>query len=83
MSSAHPRGRELRDVRVRCELELATAAEELNVPARDLRALEWDRPDLLRNERYARKLLKRYERWLQPDDIPRPVRIREEPPAEG
>lgn len=53
------------------------------MPARDLRALEWDRPDLLRNERYARKLLKRYERWLQPDDIPRPVRIREEPPAEG
>jgi hypothetical protein len=43
------------------------------VPPGDLRALEWDRADLL-GERYAAKLLRSYVEWLEPDGVPRPVK---------
>ena len=67
-------GNDLRQARIRCEFELRVVAHELGVPARDLRAVEWDRLDLLKSDRYAKKLIRRYEEWLAPDGVPRPVR---------
>jgi hypothetical protein len=58
-------------------------ARELNVPPGDLRALEWERLDLL-GDRYAAKLLRSYVEWLEPEGVPRPVRGSVEPrPASG
>ena len=73
-SPAGSMGNDLRQARIRCEFELRVVARELGVPARDLRAVEWDRLDLLKSDRYARKLIRRYEEWLAPAGVPRPVR---------
>ena len=67
----HCRGDELREARERCGRDLASVAMELRVPVRDLRALEWNRPDLLKSERYAKRLLDDYRGWLGPDNRPR------------
>jgi Domain of unknown function (DUF4115)/Helix-turn-helix domain len=45
-------------------LELEDAAAALSVPARNLRALEWDRADLLGNPREADQLHLRYAAFL-------------------
>lgn len=71
--SANRSGEELRSARVRCGYDLGSVARELGVPPGDLRALEWNRTDLL-GERYASKLAKRYVKWLEPEGVPRPVR---------
>jgi cytoskeletal protein RodZ len=72
--AARTSGPELRRARIRCGLELRDVARELGVPSGDLRAVEWDRLDLLSSARYGEKLVRRYEEWLKPDGIPRPVR---------
>jgi cytoskeletal protein RodZ len=66
---------DFRRARVRCGFELRDVARELGVPPGDLRAVEWGRLDLLSNRRYAEKLVRRYEEWLAPDGVPRPVRV--------
>jgi cytoskeletal protein RodZ len=53
---------------------LRDVAADLRVPPADLRAIEWDRLELLRNPRYANWLVRRYEDWFTPDGMPRPVR---------
>lgn len=73
-------GDELRRTRVRCGYDLNSVAEALGVPPGDLRALEWDRIDLL-GERYAAKLLRRYLKWLEPDGVPRPFKEHMGPPG--
>jgi cytoskeletal protein RodZ len=68
-------GSELRRARILCGVELRDVARELGVPPGHLRAVEWDRLDLLGSERYAAKLVRRYEDWLAPDGVPRPIRV--------
>lgn len=68
-------GSEFRRARVRCGVEVRDVARQLGVPPGDLRAVEWDRLDLLASERYAEKLVRRYEEWLAPEGVPRPVRV--------
>ncbi|HEV3478776.1 MAG TPA: helix-turn-helix domain-containing protein [Gaiellaceae bacterium] len=68
-------GGELRQARIRCGVELRDVARELGVPSADLRAIEWERLDLLPSGRYAEKLIHRYEDWLAPDGVQRPVRV--------
>jgi hypothetical protein len=46
------------------ELELADAAAELGVPAKSLRALEWDRPDLVGGFGEADRITRRYAALL-------------------
>jgi cytoskeletal protein RodZ len=67
-------GNELRDARIRCGVELRAVARDLGVHPRDLRAVEWERFDLLRSPAHAEKLVRRYEEWLAPGGVPRPVR---------
>lgn len=67
-------GSELRRARVRCGVEVRDLARELGVPPGDIRAVEWDRVDLLASPRYGERLVRRYEDWLAPDGVPRPVR---------
>lgn len=57
-------GETLRTRRVRRGLDLADAAAELGVPAKSLRALEWDRPDLLPSPGEADHLHLRYAAFL-------------------
>jgi hypothetical protein len=71
-SSVDLTGEDLRRARTRCGYDLASVAVELGVAPGDLRALEWDRPDLL-GERRAARLRRRYLDWLQPEGIPRPI----------
>ncbi len=66
-------GDELRRARIRCGVDVSSVARELGVPPGDIRALEWDRSDLL-GDRYTDKLRARYLEWLEPDGIPRPVK---------
>jgi cytoskeletal protein RodZ len=68
-------GSELRQARIRCGVELRDVAHDLGVPPGDLRAIEWERLDLLPSGRYAEKLIRRYEDWLAPDGMQRPVRV--------
>jgi cytoskeletal protein RodZ len=76
--SASRTGEELRSARVRCGYDVVSVARELGVPSRDLRALEWDRADLL-GDRYAAKLLRSYVDWLEPEGVPRPIKGSIEP----
>jgi hypothetical protein len=71
--SASRTGEELRNARIRCGYDVGSVARELRVPPGDLRALEWDRTDLL-GDRYAAKLLRSYVAWLEPEGVPRPVK---------
>ena len=71
--SASRTGEELRNARIRCGYDVGTVARELGVPPGDLRALEWDRADLL-GDRRAAKLLRSYVEWLEPEGVPRPVK---------
>jgi cytoskeleton protein RodZ len=57
-------GETLRRRRLQRGLELADAATELGVPARSLRALEWDRPDLLGGFGEADRIERRYAAFL-------------------
>jgi hypothetical protein len=57
-------GEKLRTRRVQRGLELADAAAELGVPAKSLRALEWDRPDLVGGTGDADRLAHRYAAFL-------------------
>lgn len=70
-SSANRTGEQLRSARIRCGYDVGSVARELGVPPGDLRALEWDRADLL-GDRYAAKLLRSYVEWLEPEGVPRP-----------
>jgi hypothetical protein len=76
--SASRTGEELRNARIRCGYDVVGVARELGVPPGDLRALEWERVDLL-GERYAAKLKRTYVEWLEPDGVPRPVKGSLEP----
>ena len=71
-------GEELRNARIRCGYDVVSVARELGVPPGDLRALEWERTDLL-GDRYAAKLLSRYVAWLGPEGVPRPIKSSVEP----
>jgi cytoskeletal protein RodZ len=71
--SASRTGEELRNARIRCGYDVVSVARELGVPPGDLRALEWDRADLL-GDRYAAKLLRTYVEWLEPEGVPRPIK---------
>jgi cytoskeletal protein RodZ len=68
-------GIELRQARIRCGVELRDVARDLGVPPADLRAIEWERLDLLPSGRYAEKLIRRYEAWFVFDGLQRPVRV--------
>jgi cytoskeleton protein RodZ len=57
-------GETLRSRRQQRGLELDDAAAELGVPAKSLRALEWDRPDLLGSPAEAEHLHLRYAAFL-------------------
>jgi cytoskeletal protein RodZ len=76
--SASRTGEELRSARIRCGYDVVSVARELGVPPGDLRALEWDRADLL-GDRYAAKLLRSYVEWLEPEGVPRPSKGSIEP----
>jgi hypothetical protein len=70
------RGEELRARRLQRGVELADAAAELGVPAKSLRALEWDRPDLIGDEDEAEQIGRRYATLLgleEPELAPAPV----------
>jgi hypothetical protein len=68
-----PSGGELRRGRVQCGAELRDVARDLGVPSGDLRALEWDRVDLLQSPGYAMRLALRYQSWLVSHGIARPA----------
>jgi Helix-turn-helix domain/Domain of unknown function (DUF4115) len=77
------RGEELRTCRLQRGLELADAAAELGVPAKSLRALEWDRPDLIGDDE-ADRIGRRYAALLgqeEPEPAPAPVPAAPPPPA--
>jgi transcriptional regulator with XRE-family HTH domain len=57
-------GEILRGLRLERGLELADAAAELGVPAKSLRAVEWDRPDLLRGNGAGELIEHRYAAFL-------------------
>lgn len=57
-------GETLRTRRLQRGLDLADAAAELGVPAKSLRALEWDRPDLLESQGEADLIERRYAAFL-------------------
>jgi Helix-turn-helix domain/Domain of unknown function (DUF4115) len=78
------RGEELRTRRLQRALELADAAAELGVPAKSLRALEWDRPDLIGDEDEAERIGHRYAALLgleEPEPAPAPIPAAAPPPA--
>jgi hypothetical protein len=81
-------GEELRNRRLQRGLELADAAAALGVPAKSLRALEWDRPDLIGDEEEAERIGGRYAALLglekaepAPAPVPAPPRATERKPA--
>jgi helix-turn-helix protein len=82
LPNASRTGEELRNARIRCGYDVVSVARELGVPPGDLRALEWERMDLL-GDRYAAKLLSRYVDWLEPEDVPRPIKGGREPQPES
>jgi Helix-turn-helix domain len=57
-------GEILRGLRLERGLELADAAAELGVPAKSLRAVEWDRRDLLRGNGAGELIEHRYAAFL-------------------
>jgi hypothetical protein len=79
-SSANWTGEELRTARIRCGWDVISVAQELGARPGDIRALEWDRPDLL-GDRKAAKLLRSYIDWLDPEGVPRPIRGNVGPPG--
>jgi Helix-turn-helix domain len=75
------RGEELRNRRLQRELELADAAAELGVPAKSVRALEWDRPDLIGDEDEAERIGRRYAALLGLEKVePAPAPVPAAPP---
>jgi Helix-turn-helix domain/Domain of unknown function (DUF4115) len=74
-------GEELRNRRLQRGLELGDAAAELGVPAKSLRALEWDRPDLIGDEDEAERIGRRYAALLGLEKAePAPVPVPAAPP---
>jgi hypothetical protein len=84
-------GGTLRKLRLERGLELADVAAELDVPAKSLRAVEWDRSDLLRGNGADELIERRYAAFLglevagpavveEPVVLPKPAAARE--PAE-
>jgi hypothetical protein len=67
-------GETLRRRRLERGLALEDAARELAVPARTLRALEWDRRDLLAGSADVERIERRYRAFLglEVDDMPSP-----------
>jgi transcriptional regulator with XRE-family HTH domain len=63
-------GTRLREAREERGLELAAAAAELKVAPKDLRAIEWDRVDLLPPDDATRRTLARYAELLGVDPAP-------------
>jgi hypothetical protein len=61
-------------------VELADAAAELGVPARILRAIEWDRGDLLADPVDADRIKREYAAYLGLDERPRPDETVAAPP---
>jgi cytoskeleton protein RodZ len=58
-------GERLRTARRRRALELADVAGRLKIPAKELRALEWERPDLLPSPARAEAVREAYEQFLR------------------
>jgi helix-turn-helix protein/uncharacterized protein DUF4115 len=75
-ATAEPRrlGERLRERRLQKGLELAEVAAKLDVPARSLRAVEWDRLDLLGDREEADRILRRYAAFVGFDDTAAPGR---------
>jgi hypothetical protein len=67
-------GETLRRRRLERGLALDAAARELGVPARTLRALEWDRRDLLAGSADVERIERRYRAFLgvEVDEVPSP-----------
>jgi hypothetical protein len=72
------RGQALRGRRLQRGLELDDAARQLGLPAKSLRALEWDRPDLLPD---AGELDRRYAAFLGLDGGPPAAEVAAAPSA--
>jgi cytoskeletal protein RodZ len=64
------RGERLRRRRLQRGVGLADAAAELGVPTKILRAIEWDRDDLLANHGDADRIQRDYASFLGLDETP-------------
>jgi hypothetical protein len=60
-------GEELREQRLQRRLELADVAAQLELPSKSLRAVEWDRLDLLGSPDEADRVLRTYASFLDVD----------------
>jgi cytoskeletal protein RodZ len=81
MAVLPPLGETLRRRRLERGLSLDDAASELGIPARDLRALEWDRRDLLSDEGDAERIEQAYAALLGLDAVPVPPSAEADEPA--
>ncbi|MGI9657627.1 MAG: helix-turn-helix domain-containing protein, partial [Gaiellaceae bacterium] len=57
----------LREARIRAGVQLSDVQTQTGVKAKYLRALEWERFDLLPNSQYTRRVLQAHARVLQLD----------------
>jgi transcriptional regulator with XRE-family HTH domain len=78
-----PRGETFRRRRLERGVSLGEAAAELGIPASSLRAIEWDRSDLLSSPGDVERIAGRYGTFLDLDNAPPPAEMNEEPPASG
>jgi transcriptional regulator with XRE-family HTH domain len=69
----------LRRRRLQRGLTLADAAAELEIPAKSLRAIEWDRADLLASPGDADRIERQYAAFLGLEEAPPPAETAEAP----